>query len=82
MASSEKEMPLLEHLDELRKVVIDSLIAIAVASTVCWFFSGKLVDMLVAPIGKAVFIGPAEAFTVRLKIAVVLGALACLPFVF
>ncbi|UCF79601.1 MAG: twin-arginine translocase subunit TatC [Candidatus Eiseniibacteriota bacterium] len=80
--SEEKEMPFLEHLEELRRVVIDSLIAVAVVSAGCWFLSGRAIDLLIVPIGKAVFIGPAEAFTVRLKLAVVLGLLISLPFVF
>jgi sec-independent protein translocase protein TatC len=80
--SREKEMSFLEHLEELRKVVINSLIVLAVFSTACWFFSAWFMDQLVKPIGGAVFIGPAEAFTVRLKIAVVVGALASLPFIF
>ncbi len=78
----EKEMPFLQHLEELRRVVIDSLIVVAVLSAGCWFLSGRAVDALVVPIGKAVFIGPAEAFTVRLKLAIVLGLLISLPFVF
>jgi sec-independent protein translocase protein TatC len=78
----EKEMPFLEHLEELRRVIIDSLILIVIVSTACWFFSGRAIDLLVTPIGKAVFISPAEAFTVRLKLAFVLGAFISLPFVF
>jgi len=81
-APREKEMPFLEHLEELRRVIIDSLIVILVVSTACWFFSGRIIDYIVIPIGKAVFIGPAEAFTVRLKLSFVLGALVSLPFVF
>jgi sec-independent protein translocase protein TatC len=82
VGSKQKEMPFLEHLEELRRVIIYSLIVIAIVSTVCWFFSGRAIDLLVTPIGKAVFISPAEAFTVRLKLAFVLGALISLPFVF
>ncbi len=75
-------MPFLEHLEEFRKVVINSLIILAVTSSAAWFVSGYAVDLLVEPIGKAVFINPAEAFTVRLKLAVILGALAALPVIF
>ena len=81
-ASGEKEMSFLEHLEELRKVVISSLLVLALFSSACWFFSGWFMDRLVKPIGGAVFIGPAEAFTVRIKIAVVLGALVSLPVIF
>jgi sec-independent protein translocase protein TatC len=80
--SEDKEMPFLQHLEELRRVVIDSLIAVAIFAAGFWFLSGRVVDLLVAPIGRAVFIGPAEAFSVRLKLAIVLGLLISLPFVF
>ncbi|MCX5801004.1 MAG: twin-arginine translocase subunit TatC [Candidatus Eisenbacteria bacterium] len=80
--SKEKQMPFLEHLDELRRVIIDSLIAIAIASTACWFFSGRAIDLMVTPIGKAVFINTAEAFAARFELTVVLGLLISLPFVF
>lgn len=80
--SRDREMPFLEHLEEFRKVVINSLIILAVTSSAAWFVSGYAVDLLVEPIGKAVFINPAEAFTVRLKLAVILGALAALPVIF
>jgi sec-independent protein translocase protein TatC len=80
--SSDKAMPFLEHLDELRKIIIYSLVILAVTSSVCWFYSGTAVDILVKPIGKAVFINPAEAFTVRLKLALILGALVSLPVIF
>jgi sec-independent protein translocase protein TatC len=80
--SSDKAMPFLEHLDELRKIIIYSLVLLAVTSSLCWFYSGPAVDILLKPIGKAVFINPAEAFTVRLKLAVILGALISLPVIF
>jgi sec-independent protein translocase protein TatC len=80
--SKQKEMPFLEHLDELRRVIIDSLIVIVLASAAFWFFFGRAIDLLVTPIGKAVFIRPTEAFTVRIKLAIALGVLASLPFVF
>lgn len=82
VASGQKEMSFLEHLDELRKVIINSLVVLVLFSSACWFFSAWMMDQLVKPIGGAVFIGPAEAFTVRFKIAVVLGALASLPIIF
>ena len=48
------EMPILDHLEELRRVLIDSLIAIGVGMGLSWAFSGQLLDLLnkhgVAPI--------------------------------
>ena len=35
-------MSFLEHLDELRKRLVNSVIIIIVAFIVCWFFSGYI----------------------------------------
>ena len=78
----EKQMPFLEHLDELRRVVIYSVVAVVGLALVAWCFSGRATDLLVTPLGKAVFISPAEAFTVRAKLSLLLGFLASLPFIF
>ena len=67
-----KEMPFLAHLEELRGVLIRCLIALAVASLACWFLSGYILDTLVVrTAGEAKFIGPAEAFSARLKRSVI-----------
>jgi sec-independent protein translocase protein TatC len=77
-----KEMPFLAHLDELRSVLIRCLIALAVASLACWFLSGYILDSLVVrTAGEAKFIGPAEAFSARLKVTVMCGVLVSLPVV-
>ena len=81
-ASGEREMSFLEHLDELRSVVIKSFVVLALTSTAFWFFSAWFMDRLVKPIGGAVFIAPTEAFVVRIKIAILLGALVSLPAIF
>ena len=76
-----KEMPFVEHLEELRKVLIDSLIALFIGAIGCWFVSEQITEFLIKPIGTTVFLAPAEALTTRIKISVVAGFMAVLPFI-
>lgn len=81
-ARDPKEMPFLGHLDELRWVLIKCLIALVAASALCWLFSGYILDSLVVnTAGEAKFIGPAEAFSARLKVTILCGLLLSLPLV-
>jgi len=79
------QMTLLDHLEELRSVLIHSLLAVAVASIGCWFLSSPLLDLLVAPLtasdNMVYFHQPVEAFLTRMKLAVVCGLFVVLPFV-
>jgi sec-independent protein translocase protein TatC len=78
-------MTLLEHLAELRNVVVAALLAVVVATAAGWFFSERLLEIVVAPMRDAgqrvYFHAPAEAFMVRLKVAFFAGLLAVLPYV-
>ena len=47
------QMSFLEHLDELRKRLIRSIIFVVVASAVCWFFSDHIYNFLAKPVQKA-----------------------------
>jgi sec-independent protein translocase protein TatC len=75
-------MPLLGHLEELRRRIFVSLIVVVVAAVVAYFFSRFLQDFLTRPVGRLVFVAPTEAFVTRLKIAVFTGLAAASPFVF
>jgi len=75
-------MPLLGHLEELRKRILVSLVVVVVAAVVAYFFSRYLQDFLTWPVDKLVFLAPTEAFFTRLKIAVFAGLAAASPFVF
>ena len=46
-------MSFLEHLDELRKRLVNSVIIIVVAFTICWFVSDRIYDFLSVPIRQA-----------------------------
>ena len=78
-------MTLLDHLDELRSVLIHSLVSALAAAGVCWFFSQRILDLLVKPLTSAgeqvYFHQPVEAFLTRMKIAMVCGLFLVLPYV-
>jgi len=78
-----KEMSFLDHLDELRAVLIQSILAVVVVSVVCWFFSGSILEFLLRnlPLDSLYFHSPLEAFMTRLKISVILGIMIAFPFV-
>ena len=81
----EGSMTLLDHLDELRSVLLHSLISALAAAGVCWFFSQRILDLLVQPLtstGQHVYFHqPVEAFLTRMKIALVCGLFLVLPYV-
>jgi sec-independent protein translocase protein TatC len=78
-------MTLLEHLAELRSAVVSSVVVALLAASACWFFSARLLDLLVRPLAgtgnRAYFHSPFEAFVTRIKIAFVCGLFIVLPYV-
>ena len=75
-------MSLIKHLEELRKRIIRSLIAIGVGSCICYFFIDEIMHYLTIPAGKLYYMQPAEAFFTYLKVAVFGGFLLAIPVVF
>src|SRR6266568_4993181 len=47
------QMSFLEHLDELRKRLVSSVIIIVIAFAICWFVSDKIYNFLSIPIRRA-----------------------------
>ncbi len=80
----EKDAPFLQHLEELRKRLIYSGIAVLIATAICFFYSDKILYILVYPvhnlIENLIFINPTEAFMAHLKSAFIAGILLSLPF--
>ncbi|MGH2569733.1 MAG: twin-arginine translocase subunit TatC [bacterium] len=78
-------MTVLEHLAELRAVLLQSAAAVAVTSTVAWFYSAQVVDWLVGPAvgatGGLVFLSPTGAFMLRFRTALGIGVMLAAPFV-
>lgn len=76
-------MSFLDHLEDLRRVLIHSAIAAMTAAILCWFWSGLLLDILVRPLVEhgVYFTRPNEAFVTRLKLAGISGLFLVLPFI-
>lgn len=87
---SEVEMPLTEHLEELRWRIVKALLAIAVGFGVAYLFADRLFAILTAPIetvgaGKDLSMigtGVAEAFFTKLKVAFIAGIFLASPALF
>lgn len=81
--TNEKVMSFLQHLEELRWMLIRCVIAVAVGAILAWMVSGTVLEWLIHETsGSAIFMKPQGAFLARLKVALVLGVLATLPYLF
>ncbi len=88
----ERRMTVVEHLQELRRVLIVSLIAWALGTAVASVFNHALVSILEYPlvgvlhkqnhlISKPIITSPTELVTIPVKVAVVGGLILALPVV-
>jgi len=76
-------MPFLAHLDELRSVLMHTVIACLVGAIAGWLLAPRVIeDLIQRTVGQAVVLSPAEAFNERLKLALILGLVLVLPYVF
>ena len=80
-STSTQHMTLVGHLDELRRRLIISVVAIAAGTLGAYTVVEELMRFLVAPAGKLYFMSPAEGFFAYLKIAIVAGFMVALPVV-
>jgi sec-independent protein translocase protein TatC len=77
------EMPLLEHLEELRRRLIRAVIALLVGVVLGTLVTVPVLKILVAPLGDHVplAISPTEAPAVFFKVAVVIGLVIAMPVI-
>lgn len=71
----------IEHLEELRTRIIKSLIFIIATSVVLYAFRDVILRFVVSPVGKVVFISPAEAFITSIKLALFGGLFLSSPYI-
>jgi len=84
-------MGFLDHLEELRKRVIYSVMAVALGFCACWWKVEKIYDVMQRPImdalkangmaEKLVYLNPTEPFNLYLKVAALAGLFLTSPFV-
>lgn len=94
-SDNEKEsmptMGFLDHLEELRKRIIHSLVAVAVGFGACWGFRERIYNIMQRPImdalhknglpEKLVYLNPTDPFNLYLKIAALAGLFLTSPYV-
>lgn len=76
------EMPLLEHLEELRSRLLVCVGVVLLLAVVGYLLSDRIVEYLIRPVGKVYFMGVAEAFAVKVKVALFFGLFAGCPVIF
>ncbi len=84
----EKKLPLTAHLQELRKRLIFSFVAIGVGFFICYYFKEYLFNILAAPLlkvmpigGSLIFTSVAEAFFTYMKVTFIAAVILVSPFV-
>lgn len=79
------KMTIIEHLEELRRRIIISLIFFVAATVFSFVFVDKISDILRFPalgiIENFIFLAPTEVFTAYLKVAILAGFIISLPFI-
>ena len=85
-------MPLLAHLEELRKRIIFSVFGVLVCFISCWSYADRIFGLMQQPIIQAlrhhglgsglVYLNPTEPFNPYFEVGLVAGLFAASPFVF
>ncbi len=84
-------MGFLDHLEELRKRIVYSIMSVAVGAVACWYYREQIYGVMQRPImdalrangmpEKLVYLNPTEPFNLYLKIAALGGLFLTSPFV-
>jgi sec-independent protein translocase protein TatC len=84
----EKKLPLTAHLQELRKRLILSFIAVGAGFILCYALAQPIFEILAKPLlrvmpagGSLIFTSVAEAFFTYMKVAFIAGLILASPFV-
>lgn len=77
-------MPFLEHLEELRRRLLKSLVAVIVASIVAFYFSDQIMLFIKRPLGDMQLynIAVTGSFYAYIKVSLITGVVAALPIIF
>lgn len=85
MSLEETGMSLIEHLEELRRRLIIIFAAVLLGAVAGFVLSQPALDILIAPLPSGFetlyFTGVADAFSVRLKVAVFIGVAIAMPII-
>jgi sec-independent protein translocase protein TatC len=86
--SASARMSFLDHLDELRRRIVNSCIAIAVGVAATFYWIDTIFNFILAPTRaalpegvKLIYTQPGEAFSLYITIALIAGAVVASPFI-
>jgi sec-independent protein translocase protein TatC len=86
--SAGARMSFLEHLDELRKRIVNSLIAVGVGILITFTFIQKIYSFLMAPTmrqlppgSRLIYTEPGEAFSLYIQLSMIVGVILASPFI-
>src|SRR5256885_10207781 len=84
----EGKMSFLEHLDELRKRIVRSCLAIAIGVLATFAYIQPIFDFILAPTRRAlppgvklIYTEPGEAFSLYITVALIAGVVVAAPFI-
>ncbi len=84
--SVEDKQTIIQHLDELRKSLIISVVAIIIASVFAFGFNEQILAFIIQPLSalneSLIVTGVTEAFFVKLKLAFLAGFIIAFPVIF
>ena len=88
VAEDERRMTVIEHLEELRRVLIISLIAWGVGTAIGWLLSGWVLELLLQPVKQVIgpeklvyFTGPTDKFFLLFKVGLFTGFILSSPII-
>jgi sec-independent protein translocase protein TatC len=86
--SAGARMSFLEHLDELRKRIVNSLIAVGVGILITFTFIQRIYSFLMAPTmhvlppgSRLMYTEPGEAFSLYIQLSMIVGVILASPFI-
>src|SRR5439155_19411618 len=84
-------MSFLEHLEELRRRIIYSLLGVGVGFFACWYYADRIFSLMQRPIMEAlarnhmpeklVYLNPTEPFNMYLKVGLLAGLFVASPYI-
>jgi sec-independent protein translocase protein TatC len=75
------KMTVIEHLEELRKRIIISVLSVLLCTIGGYFLASRIMKILAAPMGKykLVFLTPSEGFVTHIQVSLVCGLIISSP---
>ncbi len=79
----DKKMSILTHLDELRRSIVISAIAVFIGASVCFFYAYPILDIIKKPAGdiELMYMGVLDPFMAKFKIALFAGIFVAIPVI-